>query len=133
MKQQHRKIAMLTAYDYPMGRLLDEAGVDIVLVEPGPVETKFNDTVRWSRGLLPPETVYARFYEDIISEPGSRYAASPDQVARVILKAVRSRRPRARYRIRLAEGFLARVIRVIPAGAMDWGIARWYGLNRRAG
>ena len=108
-------------------------GVAIVLVEPGPVATKFNDTVRGSRVLLPSETVYARFYEDIISEPGSRYAASPDQVARVILKAVRSQRPRARYRIRLAEGFLARVIRVIPAGAMDWGIARWYGLNWRAG
>ena len=108
-------------------------GVGVVLVEPGPVETKFNDTVRWSRGLLLPETVYARFYENIISEPGSRYAASPDQVARVILKAVRSRRPRARYRVRLAEGFLARAIRVIPTGAMDWSIARWYGLNRRAG
>ena len=32
MKQQHRKIAMLTAYDCPMGRLLDDVGVDIVLV-----------------------------------------------------------------------------------------------------
>lgn len=32
MKRQHRKIAMLTAYDYPMARLLDEAGLDIILV-----------------------------------------------------------------------------------------------------
>jgi 3-methyl-2-oxobutanoate hydroxymethyltransferase len=32
MKRQHRKIAMLTAYDYPMARLLDEAGLDILLV-----------------------------------------------------------------------------------------------------
>jgi 3-methyl-2-oxobutanoate hydroxymethyltransferase len=32
MKEQHRKIAMLTAYDCPLGRLLDEVGIDIVLV-----------------------------------------------------------------------------------------------------
>ena len=31
-KAQGRRIAMLTAYDYPMAKLLDEAGVDIVLV-----------------------------------------------------------------------------------------------------
>ncbi|HJX62226.1 MAG TPA: 3-methyl-2-oxobutanoate hydroxymethyltransferase [Dehalococcoidia bacterium] len=32
MKQRGEKIAMLTAYDYPTARLLDEAGVPIVLV-----------------------------------------------------------------------------------------------------
>jgi 3-methyl-2-oxobutanoate hydroxymethyltransferase len=32
MKQRGEKIAMLTAYDYPTARLLDEAGVPIILV-----------------------------------------------------------------------------------------------------
>jgi len=32
MKAQGRKISLLTAYDYPMACLLDEAGIDIVLV-----------------------------------------------------------------------------------------------------
>lgn len=32
MKERGEKIAMLTAYDYPSARLLDEAGVDVLLV-----------------------------------------------------------------------------------------------------
>ncbi len=31
-KKQKRKIVMLTAYDYPFARILDDAGVDIILV-----------------------------------------------------------------------------------------------------
>ena len=32
MKMSGQKIAALTAYDYPMARLLDEGGIDIILV-----------------------------------------------------------------------------------------------------
>ncbi|MBQ0048620.1 MAG: 3-methyl-2-oxobutanoate hydroxymethyltransferase [Bacteroidales bacterium] len=32
MKQQGKKIAMLTAYDYTMARIIDRAGIDIILV-----------------------------------------------------------------------------------------------------
>ena len=32
MKQQGRKISMLTAYDFPTAKMLDEAGVDSILV-----------------------------------------------------------------------------------------------------
>lgn len=32
MKKQGKKIAMLTSYDYTMGRLVDEAGIDAVLI-----------------------------------------------------------------------------------------------------
>ncbi len=31
-KKEGRKITLLTAYDYPSGRLIDEAGVDIILI-----------------------------------------------------------------------------------------------------
>src|SRR5512144_3102873 len=32
MKERGEKIAALTAYDYPTARLLDESGIDIILV-----------------------------------------------------------------------------------------------------
>ena len=32
MKQRGEKIAMLTAYDYSMAKLIDGAGIDVILV-----------------------------------------------------------------------------------------------------
>ena len=32
MKERGEKIAMLTAYDYSMAKLIDEAGMDVILV-----------------------------------------------------------------------------------------------------
>ncbi len=106
-------------------------GVRVVIIEPGPVATTFDRGLRSSRSLLPDASPYDRFYADTLSEPPSRHAASPERVAQVILRAIRARRPHARYRVRLAEGFLARIVRVVPTRVMDWGIARWYGLSRR--
>ena len=106
-------------------------GVRVVLIEPGPVATRFDDAVRWSRTLLPSKSVYDPSYADIAAEPVSPRAARPERVAEVIRRAVSSRNPRARYRIRGSEELIAGAVRVVPTRVLDWGIARYYGLDRR--
>ncbi len=47
MKQRGEKIAMLTAYDYSTARIMDEAGMDVILVG----DSAANVTVSTRRSL----------------------------------------------------------------------------------
>jgi NAD(P)-dependent dehydrogenase (short-subunit alcohol dehydrogenase family) len=90
-------------------------GVKVILIEPGPIRTAFTDTANAaldSSGTDDGESPYAAYHAAVAKADAetdeSFLAGKPEQVARVIERAITSARPRARYRV-------TPVARLLPA------------------
>ena len=77
--------------------------IRVVVVEPGPISTRFGDRTRESTArILGTPGPYSSFYpnaERASERDFQRGKRGPDVVARVILQAIESPRPRTRYRV----------------------------------
>lgn len=104
--------------------------VDVVLVEPGPVDTTFDDRVDSAVENTERSGAYEWFYEVIedtrLVGGNGPAAVGPDEVAETILEAANSPSPSARYPIG-KHGKLAVMARFVPDALRD--IA--YGLVRK--
>lgn len=121
----------LEAFSDALRAEVKPAGIRVAIVEPGPVATNFNRLARnESQRILEAPSVFRDRYEWIRGAGEERWAASPDQVARVILRTLRASRPRSRYRVRVRESVVAGVVSVIPRGTIDW-LMIWFMGGRR--
>jgi NAD(P)-dependent dehydrogenase (short-subunit alcohol dehydrogenase family) len=87
-------------------------GVDVIVIEPGLIKTKFAEAAVGSMaGALPTEGPYAEFNAAVGRETASAYegplarlGGGPETVARKIARAISARRPRTRYRVTPSAG-----------------------------
>lgn len=108
-------------------------GVDVIVVEPGIIRTGFADAVAANMPGTGDEAygefdaAVARTTRDVY-EGGllARLGADPDQVAGVIEKAIRARRPKTRYRTDLAGRLLLTQRALLPDRAWDAVLRRSY-------
>jgi NAD(P)-dependent dehydrogenase (short-subunit alcohol dehydrogenase family) len=90
---------------------LSPFSIRVVVVEPGPIETRFGERARASvaRFLASPGP-YSDFYKNAERAMDTDFQAGKlpaEAVARVILAAIESPRPRTRYRVgRMARAFI---------------------------
>jgi hypothetical protein len=103
----------------------------VVLVEPGAIGTSFEQTVNRTSGALlrRPDSPYASLYARV-EATNDRIRGTqqgPDAVANVILAALRSDQPAARYPA--AIPFLARVAMRLPDTVKDRVVRRLFSLD----
>jgi len=105
-------------------------GIDVVLIEPGYIPTGFQGTAREMSSEYVKNvehSAYARLYTNY----GRNYRKStatakdtPEDCARVILRAVSAERPRARYTVTQRARILSVAKRFLPDAFLDWGIGK---------
>jgi NAD(P)-dependent dehydrogenase (short-subunit alcohol dehydrogenase family) len=102
-------------------------GIDVIVVEPGPIRTRFGDTAIGSIGARGESAdAYAEFNQMVATKireayegPMGRLAAGPEAVARVIERAITAQRPATRYTVTAAARMLMGLRRWLPDRAFD--------------
>jgi NADP-dependent 3-hydroxy acid dehydrogenase YdfG len=101
-------------------------GVDVIVVEPGLIVTNFGDVAASSVKAEERDGAYAEFNRRVATVTAEAYkgplaklGAGPDAVAKVIAKALSTRRPRARYKVTASARLLIGQRRLAPDRLWD--------------
>jgi NAD(P)-dependent dehydrogenase (short-subunit alcohol dehydrogenase family) len=111
-------------------------GIEVVVIEPGLVWSRFNERARQSKALVSGGGPYDELKRALATrafseDPGvPRFVgATPERVAAVIVGAVEADRPRPRYRVTAMAHLLPAVRRLLPDRWWDRATRRMLGLS----
>lgn len=107
-------------------------GIRVVVIEPGAIDTPIWQTVKGTARQVYAEVDQEKLarYEGMIdriettNDNAVSRAVAPEVVARVIERAITSKRPRARYPVGMDGLLIARVVWMLPASWRDWAAAK---------
>lgn len=111
-------------------------GIRVVVVEPGPIETRYGDRAREEVSEILHRTgPYSAFYagaEHAMDTDFQRGKLPPEAVARVVVDAIEADRPRPRYAITAMARLLIPLRRLLPDRFFDAAFRRSLKLPDRA-
>jgi short-subunit dehydrogenase len=108
-------------------------GVDVVLIEPGVIRTNFEATAASNFDNTFKNTPYANAmvkYEQM-SKMADKFASNPIVIAKAISRAVRARRPWARYIAPRSNAMAVFFAFVLPTRVWDWAMRKVGHLNAK--
>ncbi len=101
-------------------------GVDVIVVEPGLIVTKFGEVASGSVQSADADGAYADFNrkvakltEEAYKGPMAKLGAGPEAVAKTIARALEARRPKPRYPVTASAHLMINQRRFVPDRAWD--------------
>lgn len=112
---------------------MSDAGIDVVLIEPGAIRTEFRRNAiakfeQWVDWKASPRR--AQYESELLAQLYKRgdkpepFELGPEAVTRAVLKALTDVRPRARYRVTTPTHIMAVAKRLLPTRLQDWAVRK---------
>ncbi len=127
----HASKYALEAYSDALRLEVAQFGIKVVLIEPGPIRTEWDNTALVNLKKYSGSGVYAPLVRRLTEKFRAGYrkgAPGPEVVAEVILKALGSARPAARYPVPFKASIVIFLKWLLPDRVLDWVIRRVLGV-----
>ncbi|MNM80000.1 putative oxidoreductase [compost metagenome] len=95
-------------------------GIDVIIIEPGGTDTGWqevaNETMKKS---TPQNSAYRKLVEQFAAMSSDNYATSPNNIADLILKSIKDKKPKTRYQPSMKETMIVLAARKLPYKLFD--------------
>jgi len=123
----HASKHALEAYSDALRLETAQFGLKVVMIEPGPIKTEWDETAMVNLAKYSGEGPYAPLVKRLTERFRAGYrsgAPGPEAVAAVILRAIRARRPCARYPVPFGARLILLAKWLLPDSALDFFIRK---------
>ena len=108
-----------------------DSKIKFVLIQPGPINTDikkksikhFEKWIDWKKSIHQKtyeNKVIKRLYDNNYKDSFNSYELQPDEVTKIIIKVLNSKKPKARYKITIQTKIAQIMIKLLPTNTLDW-------------
>ena len=107
---------------------LADAGINVVLIEPGPIKTEFRNTTQkvFDQAIDPQHSHHQAVYDakrEKRKQPDP-FTLAPEAVVKKIRRAIESAHPAPRYFVTFPTHVMGTLKRLLPGRALDWVVKK---------
>jgi len=103
-------------------------GIRVIMIEPGDFRTGFTKNRRYVAAAQQ-DSIYRESFESTIkvAENDEQSGSSPEQIARLLVRILRSRSPKVRYSVGgISQRGAAVLKQILPSRVFEWALMKYY-------